>query len=97
MGKGGSPPLRHRTSLSFSLLSPAPFQVGDLVERGLESLALAAQCGVRMAFGSDLLGELHQHQLREFELRGRVLEPQARWALGHSLRVGVCSLVSAAG
>ena len=59
--------------------------MGDLVERGLESLALAAECGVRMVFGSDLLGDLHGHQLREFELRGRVLEPQvrtaaARWA-----------------
>ena len=26
-----------------------------------------------MCFGSDLLGDLHPHQAREFELRGRVL------------------------
>ncbi|KAL4423484.1 hypothetical protein ABPG77_003617 [Micractinium sp. CCAP 211/92] len=48
-------------------------KVGSLVEQGLASLRLAAQHGVEMAFGSDLLGDLHGAQLREFELRSRVL------------------------
>lgn len=48
-------------------------KVGSLVERGLESLAVAARNGVKVAFGSDLLGELHRHQLRELALRRRVL------------------------
>ncbi len=55
--------------------------------QGLASLRLAAQHGVEMAFGSDLLGDLHGAQLREFELRSRVLPA----------KVGVAAKVGAAG
>jgi imidazolonepropionase-like amidohydrolase len=40
---------------------------------GLRSLERFAQAGVRMAFGSDLLGESQRHQSEEFALRARVL------------------------
>ncbi len=46
--------------------------VGD---KALESLAILKRAGVKMGYGTDLLGALHPRQLSEFELRGRVLDP----------------------
>ena len=57
---------RHRSSTHLThIFTPAC--------QGLESLQLAAAKGVTMCFGSDLLGDLHAYQSREFELRARVL------------------------
>jgi imidazolonepropionase-like amidohydrolase len=42
---------------------------------GLRSLELAREAGVRMAFGSDLLGQLQPDQSREFQIRAQVLSP----------------------
>jgi len=42
---------------------------------GLRSLELAREAGVRMAFGSDLLGQLQPDQSREFLIRSQVLSP----------------------
>jgi imidazolonepropionase-like amidohydrolase len=42
---------------------------------GLRSLELAREAGVRMAFGSDLLGQLQPDQSREFQIRSKVLSP----------------------
>jgi imidazolonepropionase-like amidohydrolase len=38
-------------------------------EAGARSLGVARAAGVRICYGSDLLGPMHQHQSREFELR----------------------------
>lgn len=38
-------------------------------EAGAHSLEIARAAGVRMAYGSDLLGDLHRHQSNEFRLR----------------------------
>lgn len=48
-------------------------KVGDLVHAGLEALQIAERHGVTIVYGSDLLGELHPLQSREFELRSRVM------------------------
>lgn len=40
---------------------------------GLESLDIMHKAGLTMAYGSDLLGEMHKHQSEEFVIRGRVL------------------------
>jgi len=40
---------------------------------GLRSLEIFRAAGVKMAFGSDLLGEMHRHQSAEFAIRARVL------------------------
>jgi imidazolonepropionase-like amidohydrolase len=40
---------------------------------GLESLSIMAGAGLTMAYGSDLLGDMHRHQSEEFVIRGRVL------------------------
>lgn len=47
-------------------------QVGCLLEDGLEAVSLADRHGVNICYGSDLLGDMHDQQLREFALRGRV-------------------------
>jgi imidazolonepropionase-like amidohydrolase len=40
---------------------------------GMESLAIMKKAGLAMAYGSDLLGEMHRHQSEEFVIRGRAL------------------------
>jgi imidazolonepropionase-like amidohydrolase len=45
-------------------------RVGD---RGLASLEIMKEAGVRMGFGTDLLGSLHVRQSTEFTLRAQVL------------------------
>lgn len=51
-------------------------KIDDVRLRGLESLAIMDEAGLPMAYGSDLLGQMHRHQSGEFELRGRVLPAQ---------------------
>jgi imidazolonepropionase-like amidohydrolase len=48
-------------------------KVKDVLEAGLASLELARDAGVAMGFGTDLLGETHPQQSREFSIRARVL------------------------
>lgn len=40
---------------------------------GLDSLRLMKAAGVKMGFGTDLLGEMHRHQLSEFAIRAEAL------------------------
>ncbi|WNJ91823.1 amidohydrolase family protein [Bosea sp. 685] len=40
---------------------------------GMESLAIMKKAGLAMAYGSDLLGEMHRYQSEEFVIRGRAL------------------------
>lgn len=44
-----------------------------VLERGLQSISMAAEAGVTMCHGSDLLGPLQEEQSREFAIRGQVL------------------------
>ncbi len=50
-------------------------KIEDVRKAGLQSLELFKQAGVRMGYGTDLLGELHVHQSTEFRLRSQVLTP----------------------
>lgn len=59
--------------LGFPAVSQA--KVKDVLDAGLGSLEIAREAGVPMGFGTDLLGETHDQQSREFEIRGRVLPP----------------------
>ncbi|MGQ3283429.1 amidohydrolase family protein [Bosea sp. (in: a-proteobacteria)] len=40
---------------------------------GMNSLAVMKKAGLAMAYGSDLLGEMHKYQSEEFVIRGRAL------------------------
>lgn len=42
---------------------------------GLRSLEIYRDAGVKMAYGTDLLGPMHRHQSREFSIRARALTP----------------------
>jgi imidazolonepropionase-like amidohydrolase len=42
---------------------------------GLRSLEIYREAGVKMAYGTDLLGPMHAYQSREFGIRARVLKP----------------------
>jgi imidazolonepropionase-like amidohydrolase len=50
-------------------------KVRDVLDAGLASLEICKQAGVRLGFGTDLLGETHEQQSREFSIRGQVLSP----------------------
>ncbi|MBX9909656.1 MAG: amidohydrolase family protein [Beijerinckiaceae bacterium] len=40
---------------------------------GMDSLAIMKKAGLAMAYGSDLLGDMHKYQSEEFVIRGRAL------------------------
>lgn len=44
----------------------------EVLEKGLHAIKIAADAGVTICFGTDLLGKLHFAQSREFGLRGQV-------------------------
>ncbi|MCZ0732638.1 metal-dependent hydrolase family protein [Phreatobacter sp. AB_2022a] len=48
-------------------------KVDDVRLAGLQSLDIMRKAGLAMAYGSDLLGEMHRHQSEEFVIRGQVL------------------------
>jgi imidazolonepropionase-like amidohydrolase len=65
-----------------------------VLDAGRRSLELARAAGVRMAFGSDLLGQLQPDQSREFLLRADVLSPRE---VLHSATVVGAELLSRVG
>jgi imidazolonepropionase-like amidohydrolase len=65
-----------------------------VLEAGLRSLELARAAGVRMAYGSDLLGQLQPDQCREFLLRAEALSPRE---ILHSATVVGAELLGRAG
>ncbi len=48
-------------------------KIDDVRLAGLDSLKIMYEAGLPMAYGSDLLGDMHVHQSEEFEIRSRVL------------------------
>jgi imidazolonepropionase-like amidohydrolase len=50
-------------------------KIADVRSAGLEALALLRERGVNLGFGTDLLGEMHIHQGREFLIRSAVESP----------------------
>ena len=47
-------------------------KVEAVLDRGLAAVGLAQEAGVRIVFGSDLLGGMHRYQNEEFRLRAQV-------------------------
>ncbi len=44
----------------------------DVIDAGLHALELAHRAGLSIAYGSDLLGDMHRLQNREFAIRGEI-------------------------
>jgi imidazolonepropionase-like amidohydrolase len=65
----------HRKRVELGLGAAAMDKLETVLEAGLRSVELALGAGVKVGFGTDLLGELHQFQSEEFLLRSRVQRP----------------------
>jgi imidazolonepropionase-like amidohydrolase len=50
-------------------------KVDVVLDAGLTALARAEAAGVQIAYGTDLLGTMHRHQLKEFAIRAKVQKP----------------------
>jgi imidazolonepropionase-like amidohydrolase len=46
-----------------------------IYETGTRVVEMAHRLGVKLVYGTDLLGRMHRHQLDEFAIRGEVLKP----------------------
>jgi imidazolonepropionase-like amidohydrolase len=57
----------------FGLLPESVAKIEDVRAQGLAALEVLHKAEVMMAYGSDLLGEMHHHQSDVFILRGEVL------------------------
>jgi imidazolonepropionase-like amidohydrolase len=58
---------------AFGLNAESVAKIETVRRGGLESLDIMQRAGLPMAFGSDLLGQLHKYQSMEFSIRERVL------------------------
>jgi imidazolonepropionase-like amidohydrolase len=47
-------------------------KIAEVMDAGMTALELADRNGVRIAYGTDLLGSMHRHQSNEFTLRAQV-------------------------
>ena len=66
-------------------------------QAGLDSLAVMQAAGLPMAYGSDLLGEMHQHQSGEFRLRARLLPAMDVLRSATTVAAKLCGLEGRAG
>jgi imidazolonepropionase-like amidohydrolase len=64
-----------REAASLGLVPSSVAKIKDVSKVGLVALDLIKQAGVKIGFGTDLLGEMHRHQSREFLIRREVCSP----------------------
>jgi imidazolonepropionase-like amidohydrolase len=64
-----------REGREFGLPEDSWRKVDEVLEAGLSALERAYRGGVRLAFGTDLLGGMHRHQNEEFRIRAQVQPP----------------------
>src|SRR5207248_9038265 len=64
---------RHGRELGFPEVSMAKLQ--EVREAGLQSLEIMQKAGVKIGFGTDLLGPMHRYQSREFVIRAEAMSP----------------------
>jgi imidazolonepropionase-like amidohydrolase len=50
-------------------------KVGEVLDGGLRALELAHATGIKIGYGTDLLGGMHRHQSQEFVIRSEVQAP----------------------
>lgn len=50
-------------------------KVFEVLDSGKQALELAYGNGVKLVFGTDLLGDMHRRQLDEFTIRGEIIPP----------------------
>ncbi len=62
---------RHGRELGFPEISMA--KLGEVREAGLRSLEILRRAGVKIGYGTDLLGPMHRYQSREFVIRAEAM------------------------
>jgi imidazolonepropionase-like amidohydrolase len=50
-------------------------KLADVIDAGLRSLEILRKAGVKISYGTDLLGPMHQYQSREFVIRAEAMAP----------------------
>jgi imidazolonepropionase-like amidohydrolase len=82
---------------SFGMGPDSVAKIETVRRAGLESLAIMQAAGLRMAYGSDLLGPMHQHQSGEFAIRARVLPALDVLRSATTLAAELCGMAGKAG
>ena len=65
----------HRFGRELRFPESSLAKLSDVREAGLRSLEILQTGGVRIGFGTDLLGAMHRHQSREFVIRAEAMAP----------------------
>lgn len=59
----------------FGLPEASWRKVADVLDHGLRALELAHSAGIKIGYGTDLLGAMHKHQSKEFVIRAQIQAP----------------------
>lgn len=78
--------------LELGMGATAVAKVEAVRKAGMESLSIMRDAGLSMAYGSDLLGEMHTHQSEEFVLRSRVMPAHEIIASATSVGARLCGM-----
>src|ERR1700722_3499391 len=65
----------HRFGAELGFAEASLVKLAEVREAGLRSLEILQQAGVKIGFGTDLLGLMHRHQSREFVIRAEAMSP----------------------
>ncbi|HEX2321277.1 MAG TPA: amidohydrolase family protein, partial [Streptosporangiaceae bacterium] len=59
----------------FGLPEASFRKVSDVLDGGMRALELAHASGIKIGYGTDLLGGMHRHQSQEFVIRSEIQAP----------------------
>ena len=65
----------HRFGKQFGIAAESLAKLDEVRTEGLKSLEVLQSAGVRIGFGTDLLGPMHRYQAREFVIRAEAMTP----------------------
>src|SRR5690348_2296029 len=65
----------HRHGREFGFPEVSMGKLGEVREAGLRSLEILQEAGLKIGFGTDLLGPMHRYQSREFVIRAEAMTP----------------------
>ena len=84
----------HRFGRDHGIPEASLGKLGEVRDAGLRSLELLEQAGVKIGYGTDLLGPMHQFQSREFVIRAEAMAP---WEVIRSATVVNAELLNQVG
>jgi imidazolonepropionase-like amidohydrolase len=84
----------HRFGRDLGIAEASLAKLADVREAGLRSLEILRQAGVKIGYGTDLLGPMHQHQSREFVIRAEAMAP---WEVIRSATIVNAELLNRSG